>query len=147
VDRVREFFGFTNIGGDGTWLPSNGEAEYRTSVLSRDRSAFKASLLWLAGMSAITMDQMNRLDEIYAHRHDLTHEPAKYLVDPDFEPSIELLADALQILRDISRFWIQVEMDIGTFEEFGDIDIDEVVPAYVAMLEVCIKAYVEGLAD
>ena len=89
---------------------------------------------------------MNRLDEIYAHRHDLTHELAKYVVDPDFEPSMELFGDALQILRDVSRFWVQVEMDIGSFDEFGEIDVDEVVPADIAMLEICIKAYVDGLA-
>jgi hypothetical protein len=78
----------------------------RQEVLKRaPGKKFRASLLWLVDREAITKAQADRLDAIYDHRHDLTHELGKYLVDPDFEPDVDLLVDALQILHDIERFW------------------------------------------
>ena len=41
----------------------------------------------------------------------------KYLVDPAFEPDVSLFVDALTILKAISRFWVQVEVDIGMLED------------------------------
>lgn len=143
---VKSFFGYVDLA-EGVWLPSSGETQYRAAVLSRDRNPFKASLLWLADRGAITADQMSRLDKIYDHRHDLTHELGKYLIDPDFEPDVDLFADALRILRDVMRFWVQVDKDLGTFEEFGDVDTDEVVPGRIALLDTCIQAYMGGLTD
>jgi hypothetical protein len=102
-------------------------------------------LLWLVEGDAITLAQADRLDDIYAHRHDLSHELIKYVVDPDFEPDVELLTDALTILKSIRRFWTSIEKDIGSFEEFGDVDLDEVTPLSLAVLQMCIDAYVAGL--
>ena len=51
------------------------EAGYKAKVLDRaPKSRFRASLLWLVDVEAITLAQAVRLDEIYDHRHDLTHE-------------------------------------------------------------------------
>jgi hypothetical protein len=96
-------------------------------------------------MEAITLAQADRLGEIYDHRHDLTHELIKYVIDVDFEPDMDLLADALGILRDIRRFWTQCEIDIGSFGDDGDIDVEDVTPLSLAILSTCIQAYVEGL--
>jgi hypothetical protein len=38
-----------------------------------------------------------------------------------------------------------VEKDIGSFEEFGDVDLDEVTPLSLAVLQMCIDAHVAGL--
>lgn len=144
LDRTKGFFGKSPL--DDTWF--YGEDDYKRSVLGKaPKSAFKASLLWLVEMKAISQAQADRLDAIYAHRHELTHELAKYIVDVDFEPNVDLFGDALVILRDIMRFWTQVEKDIGTFDEYGDLDLDEVTPASIAMLGMCIDAYLEGLSD
>ena len=146
IDDVKGFFGYNALIGDGTWLHGeSGKRDYEKSVLARaPRNPFKASLLWLEDGGAITSAQVERLDAIYAHRHDLTHELAKYIVDVDFEPDVELFHDALEIMRDISRFWTQIEKDIGTFEEHGDIDIDEIIPGNIALLQMCVQAYLEG---
>jgi hypothetical protein len=68
---------------------------------------------------AITLEQADRLDEIYAHRHELTHELGNYIIHPDFGLNADLFVDAVKILRDISDFWTQIEIDSGTFEEYG----------------------------
>lgn len=148
LDDVKGFFGYSPLG-DGVWLLGEaGKEAYMASVLSRaPKRPFEASLLWLEEMKAITTEQRDRLDEIYAHRHDLTHELSKYLVDVDAEPDVELFQQALEILLSIHRFWIQVEKDIGTFEEHGDVATEDVTPLSLAVLQACIDAYVAGLPD
>jgi hypothetical protein len=75
----------------------------------------------------------------------LSHELIKYIVDPGSEPNPELFTDALAILKAIRRFWSSVEKDVGTFEDFGDVDLDEVVPLSLMILQQCIDGYVAGL--
>ena len=122
------------------------EERYQVEVLSRDpKSKFRASLLWLVDMEAVTLSQADRLKDIYDHRHDLTHELIKYVIDPNFEPDVDLLADALDILRAIRRFWTEWEIAIGSFEHLGEVDVDDVQPLTLSILGSCIQAYVEGL--
>jgi hypothetical protein len=142
LDEVREFY-WRGIE-DGVVVYD--EHAYAEDVLARaPKNKFRASLLWLVEGDAITLAQADRLDDIYAHRHDLSHELIKYVVDPDFEPDVELLTDALTILKSIRRFWTSMEKDIGSFEEFGDVDLDEVTPLSLAVLQMCIDAHVAGL--
>lgn len=105
VDQVREFYW---CGFDRETGPRCNEIAYKQDVLSKDKKRpFRASLLWLVEAEAITLAQADRLDDIYDHRHDLTHELGKYIID----------VAAIEILRDITRFWKQIEIDIGAFEE------------------------------
>lgn len=129
----------------GAWTYD--EEEYSRQVLSRaPKNKFRSSLLWLVEMDAITIQQADRLDAIYSHRHELTHELLKFIVDPEFEPDVTLFSDALIILKAIRRFWVSVEIDVGTFEDFGDdIDADDVVPLWSMVLQLCIDAYTSGL--
>jgi hypothetical protein len=94
---------------------------------------------------AITLEQADRLEDIYTHRHDLTHELGKYIVDVDFEPNTDLFIDALRILVDITRFWTQIKIDIGGFEEHGEVSVDDVTPGTILLLQMCVDAYGQGL--
>lgn len=142
VDDVREFY-WRGVA-DGVVVYD--EQAYSEQVLTRaPKNRFRACLLWLVEADAITMSQADRLKRIYAHRHDLSHELIKYVVDPDFEPDVTLLAEALTILTAIRRFWTGIEQDTGTFEDYGDIDLDDVVPLSLYVLQLCIDAYVAGL--
>ena len=49
------------------------------------------------------------------------------------------------ILRAVRRFWTSIEHDIGTFKEFDEVDIDEIVPLSLLVLLRCLDAYVAGL--
>jgi len=71
----------------------------------------------------------------------------KYIVDPDFEPDVELFAEALATLKSIHRFWTGIERDIGSFDDFGDIELDEVMPLSLQVLQMCIDAHVAGLPE
>lgn len=51
----------------------------------------------------------------------------------------------MTILKAITRFWTSIEVDFGTFEEFGEVDVDEVSARSLAVLPMCVDAYVAGL--
>src|SRR3954452_3077377 len=76
LEDTQRFFGKRLI--DDGW--DSGEEEYKTSVLSRHKVPFKACLGWLVEMDALTTEQAGRLDDIYKHRNDLSHELMKYIV-------------------------------------------------------------------
>jgi hypothetical protein len=86
-----------------------------------------------------------RLDEIYLHRNDPAHELGKYIVDVDLDPDVELFLDALEILRTVHRFWSEVEANLGTFGDYEDLDLDNVTPDALAMLGLCIDAFIDAL--
>ena len=147
LDDVMSFYGYTNLGGDVRWFPDGGEVEYQRHVLDLHQNRFTASLLWLQQMEALTADQAARLNAIYDHRHDLTHELAKYLVDPNLEPDFDLFMEALKTLKALSSFWTEVEAGFGTFDDYPDLDLDEVKNGRMLLIELCIGAYGDGLTD
>lgn len=129
------------------------EERYKTQVLDRldadgkRLNKFAASLSWLVESAAISQPQADKLDDIYAHRHELTHELASFIVDIDRFPNIELFEEGLSILKDINRFWVQVEKDLGMFEEFGDVDVSEVYPLSFVVLQQCLLAFSSRYED
>jgi hypothetical protein len=142
VPKLREYY--VNDLGESS-VRAYQERVYEKHVLSRaPKSPFRASLLWLVDAGAITQEQADRLDDIYAHRHDLTHELAKYLVDPDFEPKIGLFQDAFVILSRIYRFWTEVDLDSGHLEAPPGVTASDIKARPLLMLEMCIAAYLEG---
>lgn len=105
------------------------EQSYAREVINLDnKSRYRAPVKWLVKSDAIAEQQMEILERLYTHRKDIAHELAKYLVDVDFEPDIELFGQALVVLRDIRKFWTQIEIDIGSFEGHGEVTVDEVTP-------------------
>ncbi len=42
-------------------------------------------------------------------------------------------------------FWTEVEAGIGTFEDYPDLDLDEVTNGRILLLDLCISAYGDGL--
>ncbi|WP_017933097.1 hypothetical protein [Nocardioides sp. Iso805N] len=145
LDDVKSFFGHLDIAGEDTWISERGEHEYRREVIGLHQNRFTASLLWLQTMHALDADQAARLDDIYAHRHELTHELAKYLVDPNLEPNYELFVEALKTLKSLSRFWTEVEAGYGTFDEYPDLDLDEVTNGRILLIDLAISAFTDGL--
>ena len=58
---------------------------------------------------------------------------------------MDLFADAVTILKATRRFWTRIEKDIGSFEDFGDVDLEEVTPLSLAVLQMCIDSHVARL--
>ncbi|MET4429058.1 hypothetical protein [Mycolicibacterium sp. 624] len=150
LDKVREFF-CLDLNLDGSCSMTAEEQErYRRHVLLLAPNRFRASLLWLVQNNAITQIQADRLDSIRDHRDDLVHELVKYIVDPDADPDVGLLVDAIATLTDLHRFWIHVELSTGGFflpdgSDVGDVDAEEVMPLSLIVLQQCLDAYLEGV--
>lgn len=147
LERVKAFYGFTQEGdGRGQWLGGPpAEQQYQQDVLAlAPKNPFRASLEWLRQEAAITDEQVARLASIYSHRHELTHELGKYIIDPDCEPDVDLFEGAVEILKAITRFWAQVQIDVGTYDGHDDIDVDDVTPAYLLFLQLCLDAFADG---
>lgn len=150
LDKVREFFCLeTDLDGNGSMTPEE-TGRYQRHVLSLAPNRFRASLLWLVNNNAITQIQADRLDSIRTHRDDLVHELVKYVIDPDEDPDVELLVDAIATLKDLHRFWINVKLSTGGFffpdgSDVDDVDAEEVMPLSLIVLQHCLDAYLDGI--
>lgn len=147
LDDVKSFYGYSDIDGAIMWIPEDGHADYKRHVLDLHKDRFIASLLWLQQMDALTADQAERLNDIYKHRHALTHELARYLIDPDLEPDVDLLVQALKTLTSLSQFWTRVEAGLGTFADHPDVDLNDVKGGRMLLIELCISAYTDSLTS
>lgn len=144
MDGVKGFYGNVKHDGVDEWIGGD-QATYERKVLARaPGKPFEASIAWLVDSGALTPQQADHLSEIYGHRHDLTHEIAKYVIDPDFEPNGEVLLEAVQILQSLERFWLQIEVDIGLLEDYPDVTVDDVTPGRLLILQMCLDAYLDG---
>ncbi|WP_342371626.1 hypothetical protein PCC79_08935 [Propioniciclava soli] len=149
LDKVREYY----------WRGFDGSTQlYDEDAYTRDvlepslqggrPNRFRGSVAWLVRAEAITSTEADRLQSIYSHRHELTHELGKYLVDIDKNPDLDLYVEALALLRKIQNFWAQMEIDTGgliTLEgEDIDATADAAVPLSAYLLELCIEAVDES---
>ncbi|HWI00823.1 MAG TPA: hypothetical protein VNT27_10870 [Propionibacteriaceae bacterium] len=94
---------------------------------------------------AITLAQAERLNEINAHRHDLTHELIKYIIDVRFEPDVELLAAALCSFVTSAVSGLGSRWTWGHSNIWREVDVDEVQPLSLIVFQMCLDAYVAGL--
>ena len=126
------------------------DASYRRDVLDPSRSggktdAFRGSTVWLVKNEVITDDEAARLEAIYAHRHDLTHELAKYLIDVDANPDLDLFVEALAILHKIQTYWTRLDLAGGAYDPESDtwdddVDPDDATPLSLYLLQLCVQA-------
>jgi len=117
VDEVKGFF---LVGFDERGMTYS--ETYERDVLSLDRNRFRASAAWLVSMEALTLAQLAELDAIYAHRNEVAHELATFLVDPDAEISVQYLQALRGIMRSLDRFWGGINAD--TNPQFDDDEVD-----------------------
>lgn len=144
LHQVKSFYGFSEFDGIGWGDDKSSNERYEREVLSLDeRSPFRASLLWLESCEGINSDESHRINEIYQHRHTLAHEIAVFIIDVDSNPDVQILLDAVTIMRKISRFWNEIEISLGTFDSFGNVDADSVHDGQSLVLDLCLSAYLE----
>ncbi|WCD97452.1 hypothetical protein PGH47_17940 [Streptomyces sp. HUAS 31] len=119
VDKVHDFFWCGFQGG----VHQYDERRYGDSVLALNpRSRYLASCAWLVDMRALTDRQVDTLEEIRKHRHEIAHELPKLLVDPEFEVRSDLLLAAVECVRCLGVFWGSIEAGINS--DFDDVEVD-----------------------
>lgn len=138
VDEVRAFY---------TRGEKFDQAAYDRDVRSLDNSKYKSSARWLLKSGAITADQIDVLERLYEHRKDVSHELLKYLIDVDSGIDADLFTQAIGVLKDIRRFWTQVELNRGLIGISADATVDEVVPVSSLVLQNILDAWVDGVKE
>jgi hypothetical protein len=109
VKAVKDFFivGFD----EEEYLYDDGYERDVLSKVGKGSTIFDASAAWLVEMEALTQDDVSLLKDIRAHRNDIAHEMAKYLVDPEEDVSVDLLLRARGIIKRLGQFWGQIDVD------------------------------------
>lgn len=117
IDQVKDFFwtGFSQEEGDRY------DKQYQEKVLSRNKKAFQASLLWFQEMGAIDEADLEIARTISDHRNEIAHELPNFVAS-NREVDLGLLLKLMVLVSKIDRWWIrEIELPIS-----GDYSADEV---------------------
>lgn len=139
-DKIREFFtnGFDEHG------PIVSE-DYKEKVLKLNRSRTYASLNWLKNMEAIDDNDLETFERIKRHRNELTHELFRFVAQGCSFDVRESFNDMVALLRKVEMWWfVNLEMEIDPESYPPDLDLDQVSPGRVWMLELLIKTALDS---
>jgi len=99
---------------------------YRVEVLALADNPVRASLLWLQQRGALSGKQVEAFEAVRKHRHEIAHELARFIADPEAEVNLDRLRDLRDCLRSLDRYF-------GAFAVEGDppfdgfvINVDEI---------------------
>jgi hypothetical protein len=117
IERARDFYwnGFDEQGADRS------NPEYVTSVLSRHKSPFQASLLWFVEMRAIDEAELACVERLREQRNDIAHSLPEFVAGRR-ELNFELFRDICELVCKIDRWWIR-EIELPMNPDFDDQDI------------------------
>ncbi|WP_373974960.1 hypothetical protein NT239_15205 [Chitinibacter sp. SCUT-21] len=123
VDKLRSFY-VNGFDSEGVQV----DDDYKSEVLSLNKSPIYASLYWLLERSAIDSNDIELFESAKKCRNNLTHEMLSYLssgVDVDVEGEFQKM---VKLLRKINIWWfVNFEMAIDPDAYPNDLDIDTVV--------------------
>lgn len=130
IGRIREFFtdGFNENG----WIVNE---NYKTKVLSLNKSPLYASLEWLKGMNVIDDEDIEEFNKIKNCRNEIAHEIANFISKgPKIDP-LPLFSKMIDLLHKIEKWWI-LNIEIPTNPDFDGQEIDEdgIVPGQIMTL-------------
>lgn len=138
VDQVREFYA-NGFGPNGLTL----SPEYESRVLSRHKSPFRSSMLWLLDSDAVSEKDLELVDRIREHRNRLAHQLPTYIATADVDVDTELLAELCGLVAKIDRWWFrEVEMTINPDWDGKEINAEEVMSGRMLFLHLMLQAAV-----
>lgn len=98
--------------------------DYKADVLSRDKSRFKASMLWFKEHNVIDDADLALADRARQHRNDIAHNLPSYISKASHNVDVELLSALCDLQRKIDVWWV-VNVEVATDPDFCDKEIDE----------------------
>jgi len=136
VERIREFYitGFDQNG----WIVM---PEYKTDVLSKDKSPTYASLKWLKESEVIDNADIEKFNKAKECRNILAHDITKMLMEGLPSDFTERFGDMTALLDKIEKWWI-VNVEIPTnpdlMDKVDEIDFDGIVPGPIMSLRMMV---------
>jgi hypothetical protein len=131
LENVREF-----VFPDDEW--------YDREVRAGDRkNDFRANVAWLIEAGALNESQAATLEELHSHRHQVVHELPAYLVDPNWEVRIDLLAASQSILRSLAVFWGRIAIDADPVFDGPDVSDADIQSGASALFDHLLRVMTE----
>jgi hypothetical protein len=92
-------------------------------AMTRDKSPFRASMLWFKDMGIVDAADMELADRPRQHRNDIAHNLPAYLAKASHNVDVALLGDLCSLLSKIDAWWIRnVEIPINSDFDYQDVD-------------------------
>lgn len=79
---------------------------YRTEVLSKNRSRFYASLLWVKEQGGIDQDDLEAFDVIRKYRNELAHEPLAFVASSERNFDATKFKLLTSLFCKIEKWWV-----------------------------------------
>lgn len=92
-------------------------------VLARDKSPFRASMLWFMDSGVVDAEDMVLADRAREHRNDIAHNLPMYVAKASHNVDVALLGELCALLNKIDVWWIR-SVEIPTDPDFDDQDVD-----------------------
>jgi hypothetical protein len=98
---------------------------YKADVLSRDKSVFRASILWFKEHGVIDDKDLMVADRARQHRNDIAHNLPAYVAKASHSVDESLLGELCALLNKVDVWWIR-NVEIPTNSDFDDQDVDAI---------------------
>jgi hypothetical protein len=142
--RLKSLYGYSDLLEDRKWsMGTESEKSYNRDVRNLGESPFQGSIKWLIESEAISQNDEEKLETIYNYRHTVAHEVNKLLVDEQSRPDIDLLISSIDILKKISRFWTNLEIQTGGIILPENSTIDDVIPGNILIVDLAIQSFID----
>ena len=135
VDRIRDFYliGWSEEG-------STVSPEYKTKVLSRDKSLVYASLNWLHENQVVNDDDLEIFEQLKSTRNLVAHQLFDIVTGQAESNHTEQFQVLVELLRKIEVWWV-VNIELATDPDYAakEIDEEDIVPGAILSLQMLLE--------
>lgn len=104
------------------WIVSH---KYQAEVLSKDKSPFRAAMLWFKEAGVVDDRDLALADRARQHRNDIAHNLPAYVARVTHSIDMSLLGDLCKLLEKIDIWWIR-NVEIPTNPVFENQDVEAI---------------------
>lgn len=111
--------------------------EYKKKVLDRNKSRLYASISWLTEHNALDQRDIETIERLKKIRNKLSHEMFDLIPEADLLHVTDEINTIISLTRKIELWWFyNLDMAIDPESYPADLDLDEVMPMTVLLLQV-----------
>lgn len=111
--------------------------DYREKVLNRNKSRLYASISWLTEHNALEQCDIETFERLKKIRNKLSHEMFYLIPEADLLNVTDEINTIISLTRKIELWWFyNLDMAIDPDSYPADLDLDEVMPMTVLLLQV-----------
>lgn len=133
IDRVRDFFTLLSV-----------ESEAYNNILSRDKSPFRATLLWFREMGAIEEADLALVERLAEHRNEIAHELPKFIASIDRQVNLVMLRQMCKLIAKVDVWWVRnmdspIDPETLEYIDVSDVPDSEIHSGHMLFLELLFR--------